>query len=43
MDPDLGIIRLRQPLENNRQRFVGVDKNSAHWILHLLGCDAGDR
>ena len=30
MDADLGIARLRQPLENNRQRFVGVDKNSAH-------------
>ena len=33
MDPDLGIAGLYQPFEDNRQQFIGVDKNSAHWIL----------
>ena len=30
MDPHLGIAGLVQPLEDHRQRFIGIDKNSAH-------------
>ena len=30
MNADLRIIRFCQPFENDRQRFVGIDKNSAH-------------
>src|ERR1700704_1386750 len=34
MDANLGIAGFCQPLENYRERFVGVDKNSVHWMLH---------
>jgi hypothetical protein len=27
------IAGLAQPLENNRQRFIGIDKYTAHWNL----------
>src|SRR5438309_1338509 len=37
VDPHLGIAGFCQPLENHRQRFVGVDKSSAHWMLHIQG------
>ena len=33
MNANFRVTRLHQPFENNRQRFVGVAENSAHWIL----------
>jgi hypothetical protein len=30
MDIHLGIAGLCQPFEDDRQRFIGIDKNSAH-------------
>src|SRR6185436_9390044 len=36
VDPHLGVARLLQPLENHGQRFIGVDKNSAHGFPLVL-------
>ena len=30
VDTHLGIAGFFQPLEDHRQRFIGIDKNSAH-------------
>src|ERR1700733_12470411 len=39
MNANHGIARLGQPLEDDRQRFVGIDKNPAHRNLRCLtGC-----
>src|SRR5690348_13266579 len=45
IDPRAGIAGLSLPLENIRQRWVGVDKNSAHENLleKTSGSNAGER
>jgi hypothetical protein len=37
VDPDLWIAGFFQPLENHRQRFIGIDKNTVHGSSPQLG------
>src|ERR1700736_6391307 len=42
MNANRGVTRLGQPFEDDRQRFIGIDKNPAHKSLRCLTGLIGD-